>query len=198
MRIAAFDIGFKNFAFCVEEISYGFAHPQTIVYQEDGTVHTSSQIEQLFQHGRIVHTGLEECEFEPTFQQLTHILDSQSPLWDTVDVFLIEAQIAFGKNANIKAFRISQHVLSYFSVIYGPFKNIIEFSSTYKTRLLGCPLAQRRVKRDRKQFSIRLAATILALKHQSEQFDSFKKKDDVSDCLLMIQALKVLLSRQKK
>lgn len=203
MRVASFDIGFRNFAFCVEEFEYPSAClQQDVVYTSEGTLHPPSLLNPLYRHGSIIHLALEHFDLDGSacFQPLTRLLDGYSTLWDSVDVFLIEAQIAFGKNANVKALRISQHVLSYLSVIYGPFKTVVEFSSTYKTRLLGCPLAERKKKRDRKLFSVRACLEIIALKNcpnTTQTFSNFKKKDDVADCVLMVQAFKVLLARRR-
>lgn len=201
MRVASFDIGFRNFAFCVEEFEYPFTPLQPdIVYTSEGTLHPPSLLDPLYRHGSIIRLALEHFDLDAyaCFQPLTQILDTYSALWDTVDVFLVEAQIAFGKNANVKALRISQHVLSYFSIVYGPFKTVIEFSSTYKTRLLGCPLVERKKKRDRKLFSVRTCLHIITLKDHPETLETylkFKKKDDVADCVLMVQAFKALLTR---
>jgi len=201
MRVASFDIGFRNFAFCVEEFAFqALSLQKDIVYTAEGTLHPPSLLHPLYQQGRVVRLALEHFELDGSacFQPLTRLLDGYSDLWDTVDVFLVEAQIAFGRNANVKALRISQHVLSYFSVIYGPFKTVLEFSSTYKTRLLGCPLAKRKKKRDRKLFSVNLCHEILTMKNCPETLQTFlnlKKKDDVADCVLMIQAFKVLMKK---
>jgi hypothetical protein len=210
MIIAAFDMGTRNFAFCVEYIPDNVSDtkkPVTIPVKpafdvEGRALHGYQKyLEKLYQTGYCIECQcidiLEYCKLNQIsniYLGLTQILNLFSSLWDKVDVILIEQQMAYGRNkANIQALRLSQHCLSYFHTIYGPYKTVLEWASTHKTRILGCPIVERRTHKSRKQFSIQLASNIL--KHRNDPiepvFQSLAKQDDVSDCLLMIQAYKV-------
>lgn len=201
MLIASFDMGTRNFAFCVEEIKDAHLPPHKPRFELDGTP-TEEYREYLetyvYPSGRLVEMkciDLKERTTSSIYLTLTQVLDTYAKLWDAVDVFLVEQQMAYGHHkANIQALRLAQHCLSYFYTIYGPFKKIQEFSSTHKTRVLGCPKTNRRTHKERKTFSVELVSKVLSTRLDPclDYFQAFPKKDDVSDCVLMIQAYKVL------
>jgi hypothetical protein len=202
MIIAAFDMGTRNFAFCVERrtpvLGTGLVKP-TFDIEGIPTEETRQYLEQVYNHGSLI-----ECQridlvdlVQPQgniYLTLTSVLDRFGALWDHVDVFLVERQMSYGHNkSNIQALRLAQHCLSYFYTLYGPFKTILEWPSTFKTRILGCPQTQRQTHRERKQFSIQLAKQIL---HQRKDpllyvFDQQYKQDDIADCILMTQTYAV-------
>lgn len=201
MLIASFDMGTRNFAFCVEYVELDDL-PQYIKpsFQEDGTPTTeySNFLQEIYNVGEII-----ECQkvdllelsnsYSNIYITLTVFLDRFSELWDRVSIILIEQQMAYGRSkSNIQALRLAQHCLSYFYCLYGNFKIIQEFSSTHKTRVLGCPLEKRKTHKSRKDFSVQLVRKLLRDRHDSiwDTFQKFSKKDDISDCILMIQAFK--------
>jgi len=207
MIVAAFDMGTRNFAFCVEYIPYReiekFLQMKTKpLFDVEGRAIDEYQqaLEKIYTKGQLIECQridiLDFCKsrnISNIYLGLTLILDKFICLWDKVDIFLIEQQMAYGRNkANIQALRLSQHCLSYFFTTYGSFREIIEWPSTHKTRILGCPLAERRTHKSRKQFSIELSLRIL--KDRKDELETIianlSKQDDVSDCLLMIQAYK--------
>lgn len=203
MIIASFDIGIKNFAYCVEEFDQS-AIPKRILrsFKEDGTPTDEYQqiLDLVYRSGRILDSGVINLDILSTktrefeiYSVLTQFLDSKMKLWDNVDIFLIEQQMAYGSNANIKALRVAQHCISYLIMIYGTFKKIMEFSSSHKTRVLGCPSEHRSKYKLRKHFSVCLAEYILSYRQDEYHniFTHLKKKDDVADCILMIQAYKI-------
>lgn len=207
MRIVAFDMGTRNFAFCVEDIG----DPSCIgtkckpTFDADGraTDEYQTYLEGVYKSGTLIECIkvdiLEFCKtnsIDNIYLGLTMILDKYAKLWDQVDVILIEQQMSYGKNkSNIQALRLSQHCMSYFYCLYANFKTVIEYSSTHKTRMLGCPLQERKTHKSRKQFSIKLANHIL--KNRDDMFYNhyvqIGKQDDVADCILMIQSYKIKL-----
>lgn len=200
MLIASFDMGTRNFAFCVEEVdAVGDAHKPRFELDGTPTAEYRGYLDtHVYPRGKLVEMkciDLKGLTTESIYLTLSQVLDSYSKLWDAVDVFLIEQQMAYGHHkSNIQALRLAQHCLSYFYTIYGCFKKIQEFSSTHKTRVLGCPKFNRRTHKDRKQFSVALVSSILSGRKDPclGYFEALSKKDDVSDCVLMIQAYKVL------
>jgi hypothetical protein len=194
-------MGTRNFAFSVEEYKIN-SLPSRIkgAFDVNGYPIDSYQtfLDQTYKQGSLIHFEcidlLQHLESKNIYLTLTQVLNTFSELWDNVDVFLIEQQMAYGKNkSNIQALRLAQHCQSYFITIYGSFKIIQEFSSTHKTRILGCPVQQRKKHKDRKKFAIQLASDILTQRSDPlyPKFDQLSKKDDVADCILMIQAYKV-------
>lgn len=203
MIIAAFDMGTRNFAFCVEESkqpSENVRIKPTFDLEGNPTSDYAQYLKKIYHKGRLIECyKVDLIEYSKVngigniYLALNAVLDQFGRLWDAVDIVLIEQQMAYGRNkANIQALRLAQHCLSYFYTIYGGFKKIIEWPSTHKTRVLGCPIALRRTHKTRKQFSIDLAGQILKERKDPllERYSSFDKKDDISDCILMIQTYK--------
>ena len=138
---------------------------------------------------------------------MTDTLDRYASLWDTCSSFVIEQQMSFGKKRNTMALKLGQHCYSYFCIKYRDFKDVIEFPSYHKTQVLQAPKKFGKIKKklkngktkfikdNHKKWSIRVAKEILELKCDEKHLDildKMKKKDDASDCLLMIQAYMIL------
>lgn len=206
MRIATFDMGTRNFAFCVEQVDDDPRVPRVKArFDVDGA--PTDEYKQYLEHGvynrgRLIELKCVDLEalckqqgFSSVYLALVTVLNQYTALWDRVDVFLVEQQMAYGHHkSNIQALRLAQHTLTYFLTIYGPFRVIQEFASTHKTRVLGCTREQRKTHKQRKQFAVQLATAILERRNDPlyDLFRRFPKQDDVSDCLLMAQAYKAL------
>lgn len=207
-RVAAFDMGTRNFAFCVEEIPEAQLSGRAVKpqFDADGCPLEAYQAyldTHVYARGRLVEMQCidlkQYCDSQSLsnlYLGLTQVLNAYTRLWDKVDVFLIEQQMAYGHNkSNIQALRLAQHTMSYFLTIYGPFRQVQEFSSTHKTRILGCPRTERRTHKARKIFSVQLTSRILAQRNDPlhPTLQTLSKRDDISDCVLMIQAHKALV-----
>ncbi len=205
LRIATFDIGKKNFAFVVQEF-------------DKQQLEKAKTKEELFKIGQIIlfeninlTKGCKKCYLDPrTFINMTDTLDERKNIWDTCSAFVIEQQMSFGKKRNTMALKLGQHCYSYFSIFYRDFKKVLEFPSYHKTQMLDAPKKfgsikktykngkSRMIKDNHKKWSIRLATEILEKKGDDKHLEilnKMKKKDDVSDCLLMIYAY-ILLDRK--
>jgi len=205
LRIASFDIGKKNFAFVVQEFD---THELELAKTKDKLYKTGKIV--LFKNVNLTK-GCKECYLDPrTFINMTDTLDEYKDIWDTCSVFVIEQQMSFGKKRNTMALKLGQHCYSYFSIFYRDFKKVIEFPSYRKTQMLDAPKKfgsikktykngkSKMIKDNHKKWSIRLATRILEMKNDLEHLEilsKMKKKDDVSDCLLMIYAY-ILLTRK--
>lgn len=153
--LASFDLGKKNFAFCIEEINKKDLLlinniPSTKRYKEDGTPTPKMQeiLDQVCANGKIIlHKNLdltENCnpkaKLDPeTFHNMNDALDKYVTFWDKCSAFVIEEQMAFGKKLNKMAMKLGQHCYSYFTFKYGRYKSIIEFPAYHKTQILGAP-----------------------------------------------------------
>lgn len=206
--ITSFDIGFRNFAFCTQEIdvdeivNISNTHKVKPSFNVDGTCtdEYKKYLEYIYRTGKIIECQNIDIKYYSTSISdnycliLTDVLNKYSDLWDKTNVFLIEQQMSYGRNkSNIQALKLAQHCQSYFYTIYGTFKLVIEYPSQNKTRMLGCSLVLRKTHASRKIFSVNLCKEILKLKNMDTLFDRFKKKDDISDCLLMIETFKLKL-----
>lgn len=174
MWIASFDIGTKNFAFIILHITDVSSNPPKF---------------------KIVDFGnLDIRDHHQTYSilNLIDVLDSYKTLWDDCDLFLVEQQMQSRHASNIKALKVSQHVLAYFTIAYKESKKIIEYPSYYKTQVFGAP---KMTKYERKQWSVKKAESLLMENGYTDLFKELKKKDDVSDVLC--QALAYVIQQQE-
>jgi len=222
MYIASFDIGKKNFAFYIEEINTNDLKivniPLSKRYNADGTPTSemSNILNSIYKNGKMVlfkNLDLTEncekkCYLDPqTFINMNNVLDSYSEYWDKCSYFVIEQQMSFGKNKiNTMALKLGQHCYSYFLFRYGTFKKPIEFPAYHKTKVLGCSKIQNKLKNgkirykninkpQRKKWAVKKAIEILTLRNDIETLDiisTHKKKDDLADTLIQLQAFKFL------
>lgn len=217
MRIGSFDIGKKNFAFCIEEIDAPVVPkiPLKKRYELDGTPtpEFAEVLNQICLAGRIVlykNTDLTaNCDAsayldKETFYNMTDTLNEYVELWDTCDVFLIEQQMQFGAGKrNPMAQKLGQHCYSYFTFVYGRDKEVIEYPAYNKTQILGAPkvMGKKRWKAmekpARKKWAVKRATEILTARNDPflAELVKHKKKDDLSDVLL--QALSYVVSESQ-
>ncbi len=209
--IAAIDPGKNNFAFIIEEVDLARVKELTPVkktkrHASDNTptVDYMNYLENLFLTGRTVlvrninltknSTNKRKTLLDKqVFINLTNVLDEYSEYWDKCSYILIEQQMSFGRKHNTMAIKIAQHTYSYFIFQYGPYKEVYEFASYHKTQVLG---AEKGIdKPARKKWATALAGEIWVLRDDEETQEALskvKKRDDMSDCLLMTIAFLVL------
>jgi hypothetical protein len=142
------------------------------------------------------------------FYNLIDLLDKYILYFDNCDTILIEQQMQFGKKRNNSQMtKLSHFCYSYF-IINDKYKNknIIEFPAYYKTQVLGAEKIQTiknnkiiykfMDKPTRKKWSIQKTIDILNLRDNSNSslnwLLSNKKKDDLSDVIIQLQAYKFL------
>jgi hypothetical protein len=206
--IASFDLGKKNFAFCVEEIDIEKLRkikniPQNQRYNEDGTATLKMQkiLEAVYKSGKIVlYKNLDltsNCDpkkkLDPeTFYNMIDKLDEYREYWDKCNEFVIEEQMSFGKKLNKMAMKLGQHCYSYFAFMYSRFKQIFEYPAYNKTQILGAPKVEGKPyksgkkrfvameKPQRKKWAIQKATEILKLREEENILESLTtaKKKD--------------------
>jgi hypothetical protein len=221
MICASFDIGKKNFSFCVEEFdvtNYSNIDLPKILYNPDGTStpRMTDIIKNTYMNGSIILLEnvdiTENCDpkvkLDPeTFHNMTDVLDKYAYIWDRCSVFIIEKQMQFGKQTNPMAMKLGQHCYSYFAFKYGRFKEIIEFPAYNKTQILGAQkVAGKKTKSGkvsykaidkptRKKWCISKACEILLERGDEEHLSLIKKskkKDDLCDVICQLQSWKIL------
>lgn len=191
--IASFDIGKKNFAFCIEEVEVTLLKEVSPVkngYNPDGTCteDLKAVLEVVYKSGRVIlhkNTDLtkgitdekKSCVHPELYQNMYDLLDEYSTYWDKCSYFIIEEQMSFGKRLNLMAVKLGQHCYSYFVYRYGRFGKIVrEFHAYHKTQVLGAPKIKGKVtkkgvqkwvsmeKSQRKKWSVKVAQEILSLR----------------------------------
>ena len=138
---------------------------------------------------------------------MVDVLEEYVEYWNKVEFIIVEQQMSFGKKTNTKALKLAQHCESYFINKYGRSdKKIIEFPAYHKTQILGAEKIESKTKtgkityknmgdKERKKWAVEQAFGILALRDDFEtmaEIGSMKKKDDVSDVIIQLQAFKYL------
>jgi hypothetical protein len=206
--LASFDLGKKNFAFCIEEVDTKALSTLKNVsliqrYNEDGTATKKMSIllDKVYKSGKIhLYKNLDltqNCDPKKkldseTFFNMIDELDKYSEYWDKCTAFVIEEQMSFGKKLNKMAMKLGQHCYSYFAFRYGRFKEIIEFPAYHKTQILGAPKVEGKPyksgkkrykameKPQRKKWSVEKAIEILSMRNEAEILSTLKtaKKKD--------------------
>lgn len=162
MRIAAFDMGIKNFAFAVVDL-----------------VPDNNQI------GHVLSIDLHDLGSSHPHKNLIVYLKTNDKLWETVDVILIEQQL---NRSNIQATKMSCHVFAYFLHRH-PDKPILDYPSIYKTKYTNmkssCSYKQR------KDYAVHLVMDLYQDIDPVfiDWLSCYDKKDDICDCVLMCNTL---------
>ena len=209
MKIASFDIGYRNFCFVVYEITnMEFIKaviniPKEKRYKINGvpTPEFEKILVEIYNNSTVVcfkNTDLVKNIKKPTLPDiclnLNDYLDDNITIFNDCSVIIIESQM----NINKKAGKIAQHLWSYFSFKYGRFKHIIEFPAYHKTQIIGAPKNKTLTKKGnvtyksidkptRKKWAIEKAVEILNFQKDTETLsllNNSKKKDDISDVIL--------------
>ena len=217
MKIIAFDIGKKNFAFVMEEVDDKKLKNTTNIpkkerYNKDGTCTEKFQevLQQVYLTGKVLMVEnidlTYNCDKKKYLDPKLYLnmiteMDKYQEYFDECDVFLIERQMSFGKRkTNTMALKLGQHCYSYLLMKYLNNKIIIDYPAYYKTQILGAPKKFGKIKKtykngktvdikdNRKKWSVRIASNILKLRKDEKSLEIIndtKKRDDMSDCLLM-------------
>jgi hypothetical protein len=221
LRVASFDIGKKNFSFCIEDINTDLLkeidfQPQFQTHNKNGTTTSCFQeiLDQIYNTGEIIlhknidltyDTDKKKKLDNKVLSNLNVELDFYSSTFENTDIVVIEQQMSFGKKINLIAIKIAQHCASYFLIKY-PHIKVIEFPSYYKTQILGAEKDVSKTKKGnlkyvsmtkpkRKKWAIQICKEIFENKEDYESLErlnSSKKKDDLADTFLQLQAFKYL------
>lgn len=222
IQIASFDIGKKNFAFYIEEINLKELENVKNVsklrrYESNGTCtpEFSKILKQVYLNGKKIliknidlTTGTNKSKYFDIelCYNLIDTLDEYREYWDNVSYIIVEQQMSFGKKINTMALKLGQHCESYFIFKYGRFKKVIEFPAYYKTQVLGSEKIETKTKAGkiryknidktaRKKWAIEEGSCILAEREDFKtlsEISSMKKKDDLNDVIIQLQAFKYL------
>ena len=189
MIIVAFDIGIKNLAWAqvhYKKLCPSLLRPNT----ENRTVQEKRMIDddlqkELIEYMNVLHFDVQDMSghtMTHVYRNIHDYLRQRNQLWQKTDVVLIEQQMSARHKCNIKALKISQHIFAFFLLEY-PSVRVLEYMAKYKTQYFGFYSP---VKHERKKWAV-VKATELIEKDPviSDLFSTFKKKDDISDCLLM-------------
>lgn len=186
--VVGVDIGIKNFAFAVVQLS-------DLSGRDPGNVSTAN----VYEHFELVHyenidlegasgrkcTAIKANDMNTIFLRLYEVLRGFEAIWGQCDAFVIEQQMQYRHASNIKALKLSQHVLAYFLMHY-PHIPTVEYPAYHKTSVWKAPPKLK--KHERKKWSIEKVRVMFSQKGSVDILDDLRKKDDVCDCILMVLA----------
>lgn len=122
------------------------------------------------------------------FRDVTTFLKQHLTLYLESHIFIIERQLPH----NYKAVRLSQHVISYLSIVLADtplLPMIVEVDSKLKSRQLSCPKGMN--ERQTKLWLIDKAKELSQLRGDTYSYDMIhkaKKKDDLADTICQVEA----------
>lgn len=164
MWIASFDIGKRNFAFCVQDIE-----SNTFILLE--TVDLAQ--------------GRKKCPLSIILTRMGKVLDQHLLIWDQCVGILIERQLS----RNPQAYRLAQHCQSYFLFLYGTFKYVCMYAPSNKNKDFCIPRGISYYKQ--KRFAVEVAQKLV--EHNSvalTKLNSVSKKDDMADTILQLYSFR--------
>jgi hypothetical protein len=138
---------------------------------------------------------------------MNEVLESYADYWDNVSFVIVEQQMAFGRKINTMALKLGQNCQSYFMFNYSKEDlQIVEFPAYHKTQVLGAKKDEKTTKagkktykvmgdKERKAWSVKEGFYLMALREDYEtmsEINGMKKKDDVNDVILQLQAFKYM------
>lgn len=188
IRGLSIDVGARHMAFYVEEFD-----PRLF----QGLPKRQSSLKEIEKNGKRVWASVVDLSvtggdhLDPqVFIRLTNFLDEHRKVWDRCSFFLIEKQL----KKNYIMVRLQQHCQSYFSIFYGDFKVNTEIQSSRKTKTYG---QSGMTKPQRKGWAVNKATQILANRDDYTGLNlllvTYKKKADLPDAIVQLQAFKYLV-----
>jgi len=224
IRFFSADIGKKNFAFYIEEFDKNELQqliniPKNERYNEDSTLTPEMKniLDRVSENGKtILHVNLDltkncnkKLKLDPeTFHNMNDAFQEYKEELDKCEGFIIEQQM----KCNSMAMKLGQHCYSYFTFQYGRNKQIIEIPAYYKTQVFGAKKTRGKKNKKgtykwkamakplRKKWAINKAIEIITSRGDIDVLEgvtTVKKKDDLADCFLQLQAAKYLLFVEK-
>ena len=209
ITVCSIDIGYRNLSVYVETFDL-------IEYSTNKSAYENGDV--IFFNNFDLFDGLPTIPEKITGQQMpqnllcnfNRLFDKNKHVWNGCDIFLIEEQVIPRYIPKMKttignqpAIRLSYHCYAYFTFLYSRFKTILLFPSTKKTQVLGAP--KKMTKSQRKKRSYDTAISIMLDRFEKNRDPKISEcvkyitsgkngkkhtNDDISDCILMIQAYK--------
>lgn len=192
-------------------------------YNPDGTCKPEFQLllKEIYKNGKCVllrNVNLTEGTDKDKYfdsdicYNLFDVLDEYADeYWSKISYVIVEKQMSFGNKINTMALKLGQTCQSYFMLNYGRDLKVIEFPAYYKTTVLGAPQTLSKTKtgkikyktlgdRERKKWAVQECFGLLSEREDYEtmaHIGTMKKKDDVSDVIIQLQAFKFLYFIEK-
>jgi hypothetical protein len=162
MIISSFDLGTKNFAFLIAYIND---------YKEIKILEWEN-------------IDVSDDKWFNVLQNVNDVLYDYSALLSICDVCLVEKQMT---RLNMKASKLSYHVMSFFNIIW-PHVKVIEYSAAHKTHTFT---HKKMIKKERKMYCVNKTIDTLLFKKDYDNLAELlcnKKMDDKCDTYQMVDS----------
>lgn len=183
MRVCAFDLGVKNFAVAIESFDRTKLNgQQDDVYMEGKIEFVDKQELSAAKGGKITTKVL---------KTLNDYIKTLLPQLQTCDVILIEKQFKCRGVQNAACIHLEHHLNGILMWALSHTKTKIEvYASRHKTKAFE---SQKMTKIERKKWTVEETTKLLLSREDYDTLDIFnkKKKDDMADVIMMIQAYKM-------
>lgn len=183
MRICAFDLGVKNFAVAIESFDRAkLTKSQDDVYMEGVIEFVDKQELSDAKGGKITTKVL---------KNLNKYIQSLIPKLEKCDIILIEKQFKCRGVQNAACIHLEHHLNAILMWALASTKVKIEvYASRHKTKAFE---SNRMTKLERKKWTVEETTKLLLSREDYQTLDIFnkKKKDDMADVIMMIQAYKM-------
>ena len=159
--IAAFDLGVNNFAFIIVDVT-NILKPSIMLWE---------------------NINVNDTNWFNVLQNVNTVLFEHASLFALCKVCLVEKQMT---RLNMKASKLSYHVMSFFNIIW-PYIKVIEYSAAHKTHTFT---SQKMDKKARKKYCIDKTLDDFIKLNDYKSLGlmmSCKKMDDLADVYQMVQ-----------
>lgn len=168
-----------------------------IISIDPGVVNYAFRVEDRYEGGKVKTVYMKLMSFQKEhrrYKDLTDYLDSKHLYIKSCDLILIEEQLGMSTNA----YGMSRHTVAYFMVkTRNRYKTplIYEVSPRLKTHILSKDTPKRT-----KTWAVKLAKEMLAERGDTKSLEvvnNIKKKDDICDTIVQLEAFMIHLGMKK-
>lgn len=171
MIVLSFDIGIKNFSFSLVDFNANNkCKNYNILYMENSDLCPNIKINKKF------------VLDQPFLKKFHEYLKTKHYIFENANICLIEKQLA---KKNFKASKLFDQLQAHLFIFF-PKLRVVGFSPKKKYIFLSTEESSSTY-RERKNWGIEFSKRALTLQKDEvalEWFNSFKKKDDIADCLI--------------
>ena len=171
MIVLSFDIGLKNFSFSLVDFNADKSRNYDILYIENKDLCPNDKINKKF-------------VMDQTFLKRFHeYLKTKHYIFEKANTCLIEKQLA---KKNFKATKLFDQLQAHLYIFF-PKLHVVGYSPSKKYTFISLGTSKYSTYRERKNWGIEFSLNAIKLQDDEvalEWFNSFKKKDDIADCLI--------------
>lgn len=171
MHVLSFDIGIKNFSFSLVDFNTDKNRHYDIIHIENIDLCPDEKVNKQF---------IMDQKFYRRFHQY---LKTKHYIFERADLCLIEKQLS---KKNYKATNLFHQLQAHLYIFFSKLR-VIGYSPSKKYTFISYSTSQYSTYRQRKNWGIEFSLNAIKLQQDDvilDWFNSYKKKDDIADCLI--------------